>query len=146
MERELEMEREGSNYILVAALSHLNASKGKYFVDYEMQPDLAFLGANGLPLLLSAKCTHLGCTVGNNVNDHGQILCPSHISYFDIKTGQPNHGSPAKAPLPHIGWVLKGGETVSSSLNFYPSCIQLLTGSNSNRLGERFHLNKEKTK
>lgn len=116
-ERELEMEREGSEYILVAALSDLSTSKGKYFIDYDMQPGLAFAGEKGLPILLSAKCTHLGCTVGNDVNDRGQVLCPCHISYFDIKTGQPNPGAPAKTPLPHISWVLKNkkGEIVATS-------------------------------
>lgn len=116
-ERQLEMEREDSDYILVAALSDLSATKGKYFIDYDMQPGLAFSGEKGLPILLSAKCTHLGCTVGNDVNERGQVLCPCHVSYFDIKTGEPNPGAPAKAPLPHISWVLKNkkGETVATS-------------------------------
>lgn len=116
-ERQLEMEREDSDYILVAALSDLSATKGKYFIDYDMQPGLAFSGEKGLPILLSAKCTHLGCTVGNDVNERGQVLCPCHVSYFDIKTGEPNPGAPAKAPLPHISWVLKNkkGEIVATS-------------------------------
>ncbi len=104
--QKLEIEREHNSYILVAALSDLNQTTGKYFIDYDMGPALAFLGSDGLPDLLSAKCTHLGCTVGNQVNDHGQVLCPCHVSYFDIKTGEPSPGSPAKAPLPHLGWVL----------------------------------------
>lgn len=106
-QRALELEREESDYILVAALSQLSPSEGKYFIDYEMRPALAFLGSDGLPNLLSAKCTHLGCTVGNAVNEEGKILCPCHISYFDIKTGDPNIGAPAKLPLPHLAWVLK---------------------------------------
>lgn len=116
-ERQLEMERWSSDYILVAALSDLSTTKGKYFIDYEMQPGLAFASEKGLPILLSAKCTHLGCTVGNDVNDRGQVLCPCHISYFDIKTGEPNPGSPAKTPLPHVSWVLKNkkGELVAKS-------------------------------
>lgn len=106
-QRALELEREESDYILVAALSQLSASEGKYFIDYDMRPALAFLGSDGLPNLLSAKCTHLGCTVGNAANEQGKILCPCHVSYFDIKSGLPDPGSPAKLPLPHIGWVLK---------------------------------------
>ena len=102
----LELEREHNNYIFVAPLADLDQTTGKYFIDYQMSPALAFSGSNGLPDLLSAKCTHLGCTVGNQVNEHGQILCPCHVSYFDIKTGQPCPGSPAKEPLPHLGWVL----------------------------------------
>ena len=84
----------------------MRADSGKYFIDYKMQPALAFKGKDGLPLLLSAKCTHLGCTVGNKVDAQGKILCPCHVSYFDIETGKPNEGAPAKDPLPLIGWVL----------------------------------------
>ncbi len=106
-QRSLELEREESDCILVGVLSQLSASEGKYFIDYEMRPGLAFLGSDGLPNLLSAKCTHLGCTVGNAANEQGKILCPCHVSYFNIKTGEPDPGSPAKSPLPHLGWVLK---------------------------------------
>ncbi|MBK7874242.1 MAG: Rieske (2Fe-2S) protein [Planctomycetes bacterium] len=71
-----------------------------------MRPSLAFRGEDGLPILRSAKCTHLGCTVGSDVDAEGRILCPCHVSFFDVKTGQPNAGAPAKEPLPSIGWVL----------------------------------------
>ncbi|MDI9385146.1 MAG: respiratory nitrate reductase subunit gamma [Verrucomicrobiota bacterium] len=104
--RELELERKRKEFIHVAALAELNGSDGKYFIDYEMRPALAFKDGDGLPLLISAKCTHLGCTVAGRVDPQGRILCPCHISYFDIATGRPNPGSPAKAPLPHIGWAL----------------------------------------
>jgi Rieske Fe-S protein len=57
-------------------------------------------------MLISAKCTHLGCTVGSEVNAQGKILCPCHISYFDVKTGVPDVGAPAKAPLKHLSWVM----------------------------------------
>ncbi len=105
-QRKLELERQTSQYILVAALSDLKANEGKYFIDYQMRPALAFKGSDGLPILMSAKCTHLGCTVGNEVNGEGKILCPCHVSFFDIKTGQPNPDAPAKAPLPILGWVI----------------------------------------
>lgn len=103
---ELELERDRDAFILVAPLSELSATTGKYFIDYQMLPALAFMDEKGLPNLLSAKCTHLGCTVGNQVDDKGQILCPCHISYFNINTGQPNPGAPAKLPLKHLSWVL----------------------------------------
>jgi nitrate reductase gamma subunit len=106
-ERELELERMTNDSIFIAQMSELSASRGKYFIDYEMRPALAFKDAQGLPIVLSAKCTHLGCTVGQEVDSQGRVLCPCHISYFDIKTGQPNAGSPAKAPLPRLGWALK---------------------------------------
>lgn len=104
-ERQLELERQRSGMILVARFAELDATKGKYFIDYAMAPGLAFKGPNGLPLLISAKCTHLGCTVGSQVNAEGQILCPCHLSYFNIVTGIPSLG-PAKLPLPHLAWAL----------------------------------------
>jgi nitrite reductase/ring-hydroxylating ferredoxin subunit len=104
--KKLELERQHNDFISIASLDGLDAKTGKYFIDYQMRPALAFLGADGLPILLSAKCTHLGCTVGNKVDDQDRILCPCHVSYFDVKTGQPNAGAPAKLPLEHIGWVL----------------------------------------
>lgn len=106
-ERALELERIRNDYILVARLAELQPKIGRYFIDYKMRPALAFLGADGLPILLCARCTHLGCTVGSEVDDKGRILCPCHISFFDIKTGQPNVGAPAREPLPRIGWVLR---------------------------------------
>lgn len=102
----LEIERLRSEYLPVAKLSELQPKTGKYFFDYQMRPALAFLGEDGLPLLISAKCTHLGCTVDNTVDEHNQILCPCHLSLFSIDTGQPSRG-PATAPLPRLGWVLK---------------------------------------
>lgn len=115
-ERTLELERLKSDYILVGPLAALSPRDGKYFTDYHMRPALAFKDENGLPLLISAKCTHLGCTVGSTMDGNGRILCPCHISYFDVKTGVPNPGSPAKAPLPMIGWTLMdpSGKIVAS--------------------------------
>lgn len=104
-ERALELERLTSPYIFVAQLSELSATDGKYFTDYLMRPALAFRDEVGFPLLISAKCTHLGCTVASSVNN-GRILCPCHVSWFDLKTGAPTPGAPATIPLPHIGWVL----------------------------------------
>jgi nitrate reductase gamma subunit len=109
-QRSLELERLKSPFIEVARLSELDAKKGKYFIDYQMAPALAFLGADGLPLLISAKCTHLGCTVGSDLDGEGRILCPCHVSYFSIRTGMPNPGAPAKAPLPRLAWILKDAE------------------------------------
>lgn len=105
-QRKLELQRQASNYILICNLNEINAQNGKYFIDYKMQPGIAFMGDDGLPLLISAKCTHLGCTVGNKVDANGKILCPCHVSFFDIKTGQPDPGAPAKSPLAHLGWVI----------------------------------------
>jgi len=109
-EREYELERMSKDDIFVAKLSDLSRTKGKYFIDYQMRPALAFRDEEGYPILLSAKCTHLGCTVGQDLDAQGRVLCPCHISYFDIKTGAPSAGSPAKDPLPHIGWALQDAQ------------------------------------
>ena len=115
-QRKLEVERREKEFILVSALKDLDETKGVYFIDYQMQPAIAFKSSNGLPQLVSAKCTHLGCTVGNKVDDKGRILCPCHVSYFDILTGEPNQGAPAEAPLPILGWVVLNakGEVLAS--------------------------------
>ena len=105
-QKKYELEREQNDFIFISRLDELSSEEGKYFIDYQMNPGLAFSDTDGLPLLISAKCTHLGCTIGNQVDAQGKVLCPCHISYFDIHTGEPNAGAPAKEPLPHIGWVL----------------------------------------
>lgn len=115
-ERKLELERQRNEMILISRYADLSENKGQYFIDYTMAPGLAFKGKDGMPIVLSAKCTHLGCTVGSETNANGQILCPCHISYFNIVTGEPNPGAPAKTPLPQIGWALvdASGKVVAS--------------------------------
>jgi nitrite reductase/ring-hydroxylating ferredoxin subunit len=109
-ERELQLERLRSRYIRVARLGELSPTQGRYFIDYQMRPALAFRDPRGLPLLISAKCTHLGCTVASQVDSEGRLLCPCHVSYFHRDTGAPSPGSPAKAPLPILGWVLRDAD------------------------------------
>lgn len=108
-ERKYELERQRNSMILVARYAELDPVKGKYFIDYAMAPGLAFKGKDGIPVVLSAKCTHLGCTVSSTLDTNGRVMCPCHISYFDITTGMPNEGAPAKAPLPQIGWAMVDG-------------------------------------
>jgi len=105
-EQELQLERLSKDYIKVAELDSLSPIKGIYFIDYLMRPALAFSDDDGFPIVISAKCTHLGCTVGQNADEQGRILCPCHLSRFNIKTGVPVAGSPAKSPLPKLGWSL----------------------------------------
>ncbi|HEY3416782.1 MAG TPA: respiratory nitrate reductase subunit gamma, partial [Armatimonadota bacterium] len=62
-ERDLVLQREREDYLPVALVSELSRTVGRYFTDYQMRPALAFLGKDGFPVLISAKCTHLGCTV-----------------------------------------------------------------------------------
>jgi nitrate reductase gamma subunit len=139
-EREMELERQRNEMILVGRYADLNETKGKYFIDYGMAPGLAFKGKDGWPIVMSAKCTHLGCTVGSETNADGQILCPCHISYFSISNGQPNPGAPAKLPLPQIGWALvdatgkvvasrKPGQSLPGSVDaaLLPQCVLYIT-------------------
>ncbi len=104
-QKELEHERLINEFIHIADLKDLKNEEGLYFIDYKMKPGLAFKGEDGLPVLYSAKCTHLGCTIANKVKD-GKLLCPCHISHFDIKTGNVIDG-PALEPLPKINFLLK---------------------------------------
>jgi Rieske Fe-S protein len=106
-QRALELDRLEKGVIPIAALADLDPDVGLYFVDYQMRPALAFRGADGLPLLLSARCTHLGCTVDNHKAADGRIVCPCHLSYFDVATGIPTPGSPATTALPTLGWLLQ---------------------------------------
>jgi nitrite reductase/ring-hydroxylating ferredoxin subunit len=106
-QRTLELDRLKKSEIAIIALADLDPDAGVYFVDYQMRPALAFRGADGLPRLMSARCTHLGCTVDNHRAADGHIVCPCHMSFFDVATGSPTPGSPAKSPLPTLGWILK---------------------------------------
>jgi Rieske Fe-S protein len=121
-ERRYELERQRNSMILVASYAELDAVKGRYFIDYAMAPGLAFKGKDGIPVVISAKCTHLGCTVSSSLDGDGRVMCPCHISYFDIVTGKPNEGAPAKAPLPQIGWALvdAAGKVVASRIPGQP--------------------------
>lgn len=60
---------------------------------------------------LSAKCTHLGCTV--NRVDGGKIYCPCHGSVFDAVTGKPIQG-PASTPLPTVQVTVRDGNVYTA--------------------------------
>ncbi|MBN8216937.1 MAG: respiratory nitrate reductase subunit gamma [Spirochaetes bacterium] len=85
-QKALELERMQSETLFVANLKDLKRDSGTYFIDYQMSPGLAFLDAAGLPLLYSAKCPHLGCTV-NNKAEGGLVVCPCHVSHFRVADG-----------------------------------------------------------
>ncbi|NWF89599.1 MAG: ubiquinol-cytochrome c reductase iron-sulfur subunit [Ignavibacteriaceae bacterium] len=48
----------------------------------------------------SAKCSHLGCTIKNNIGD--ELICPCHGSRFDI-IGNVLNG-PAQKPLQQLNF------------------------------------------
>ncbi len=101
----LREERLLKSKIFICDLKDLKKKEGISFVDFNLRPALAFKGTNYEPVLISSVCTHLGCTVQNKLNK-GRLLCPCHISYFELETGKPLEG-PAKTPLPMIPFVVE---------------------------------------
>lgn len=57
--------------------------------------------ANGI-VAYSAICTHLGCTVLQDLTDEGYILCPCHASEFDPAENARVVRGPARKPLPAL--------------------------------------------
>ena len=101
----LREERLLKNKIFICDLKDLKKKEGVKFVDFSLKPALAFRGKDDEPVLISSVCTHLGCTVQNKLNK-GRLLCPCHITYFELETGKALEG-PAKLPLPMIPFVLE---------------------------------------
>ena len=101
----LREERLLKNKILICELKDLKKKEGLPFIDFNLKPALAFTGKNEQPILISSVCTHLGCTVQNKLNK-GRLLCPCHITYFELDTGNVIEG-PAKAPLPMIPFIVE---------------------------------------
>lgn len=56
----------------------LNKNKTVAFVG-----DFIVINKNKPTTALSAKCTHLGCTI--NKAENGRLLCPCHGSEFDLE-------------------------------------------------------------
>ena len=101
----LREERLLKDKIFVCELKDLKKKEGLSFADFNLKPALAFRSKNDEPVLISSVCTHLGCTVQSKLNK-GRLLCPCHISYFDLDTGKALEG-PAKVPLPMIPFVIE---------------------------------------
>lgn len=101
----LREERLLKDKIFICELKDLKKKEGLPFIDFNLKPALAFSTKDGKPVLISSVCTHLGCTVQNKLNK-GRLLCPCHITYFELESGNVIEG-PAKAPLPMIPFVLE---------------------------------------
>ena len=101
----LREERLLKNKIFICEVKDLRKKEGFSFVDFNVKPALAFKGNDGNPVLISSVCTHLGCTVQNKLTK-GKLLCPCHISYFELETGKALEG-PAKVPLPMIPYIIE---------------------------------------
>ena len=104
----LREERLLKNKIFICDLKDLKKKEGTSFVDFNLKPALAFKGTNKEPILISSVCTHLGCTVQSKLNK-GRLLCPCHITYFELETGKALEG-PAKLPLPMIPFAVEDGK------------------------------------
>lgn len=101
----LREERLTKNKIFICELKDLRKKEGLPFVDFNLKPALAFQGKNDKQILISSVCTHLGCTVQNKLKE-SKLLCPCHISYFELESGKVLEG-PAKVPLPMIPFVVE---------------------------------------
>lgn len=102
----LKSERLIKDKIVICKLKDLRKEEGLPFIDFNLKPALAFSGKDDKPILISSVCTHLGCTVQNRLNK-GRLLCPCHITYFELESGKVLEG-PAKSPLPKIPFVIEG--------------------------------------
>ena len=102
----LREERLLKDKIFICELKDLRKKEGLSFIDFNLKPALAFSTKDDKPILISSVCTHLGCTVQNKLNK-GRLLCPCHITYFELDSGKVLEG-PAKKPLPMIPFVVEG--------------------------------------
>lgn len=101
--------------------------KGKAIIEEdELKPGSAFTFADessgeprmlvrmqdGRFSLLSAKCTHNGCTVDYNP-EAGRLICPCHGSVFRFEDGAVT-GGPAEDPLPMLKVKVVDGAVFSA--------------------------------
>lgn len=56
----------------------------------------------------SQHCTHLGCVVYYEP-EHGELECPCHEGFFDVRTGAVTAGPPER-PLPRIALEVRDGD------------------------------------
>jgi Rieske Fe-S protein len=62
----------------------------------------------------SQKCTHLSCAVIPRP-ERGDIHCPCHEGYFDLRTGRPTAGPPPR-PLPRITLDVRGRDIYATGI------------------------------
>jgi cytochrome b6-f complex iron-sulfur subunit len=83
--------------------------------DIECKDGVFLVPAEGKLLALSARCTHLGCTL-NYDPVSGQFRCPCHGSRFD-RTGRRIAG-PARKPLRELPMQRKPNGDVEVTVTF----------------------------
>jgi cytochrome b6-f complex iron-sulfur subunit len=89
--------------------------KGEGTQDIEFKEGVFLVPAGGKLLALSARCTHLGCTV-NYDQLAGQFRCPCHGSRFD-RSGRRIAG-PARKPLQELPIKKKSNGDVEVTVTF----------------------------
>lgn len=62
-------------------------------------------------------CTHLKCPVFWS-KEEGELVCPCHHGYFDVRTGKPTAGPP-KRPLPEIALAVENGTIYATGVKRY---------------------------
>lgn len=62
----------------------------------------------------SQKCTHLACAVIPRP-DRGDIHCPCHSGFFDLRSGRPTGGPPTR-PLPRITLEVHGRDIYATGI------------------------------
>jgi Rieske Fe-S protein len=82
---------------------------GKVVTAPDGKPIVLVKNADGTVHAFSAKCTHMGVTVGAPQN--GIITCPGHGSKFNAADGSVA-GPPAPAPLPKVNVKVQGDSIV----------------------------------
>src|SRR5690606_33683362 len=70
----------------------------------------------GLLLAYSQKCTHLQCAVIPRP-DKGDIHCPCHEGYFDLRSGAVLAGPPPR-PLPKILLEVRGDDVYATGVEY----------------------------
>ena len=67
----------------------------------------------------SQKCTHLSCAVIPRP-ERGDIHCPCHEGYFDLRSGRPIAGPPPR-PLPRVHVDVRGREIFATGIEWRAS-------------------------
>lgn len=62
----------------------------------------------------SQKCTHLACAVIPRP-DRGDLHCPCHEGFFDLRSGRPIAGPPTR-PLPRIHLEIRGRDVYATGI------------------------------
>jgi Rieske Fe-S protein len=98
----------GSDSVVAAKVGDLKRNSGKIF-RFGNRPALLILTAEGEYRALSARCTHLDCTVQYRDDVH-QIWCACHNGFYDLN-GR-NIAGPPPRPLENYEVFVRGDEIV----------------------------------